>query len=65
MPSTRPQQIVLTPAPKAVFLRANARVVEMTPPEALAVARELLRCVRIALDAEDGQALMGMFNLAL
>lgn len=57
-----PQSIILTPAPNAVFLRSGAKVVELTPGEALQVARELLDCVRVSLGAEDGQALLGMFG---
>ncbi len=58
----KPQRVILTPAPGAVFLRAGGMAVEMEPGEALRVAREILKCVGIALAVQDGAAVLGMMG---
>ena len=58
----KPQRVVLTPAPGAVFLRTSAAAVEMTPGEALRFCEEIRSCVQVALAAEDGSALRRMIG---
>ena len=58
----KPQRVVLTPAPGAVFLRTNAAMVEMTPGEALRFCEEIRSCIQVALAAQDGSALRQMIG---
>ncbi len=56
------QKIILTPAPGAVFLRIKENAIEMVPGEALRLRAELDRCIRIALAASDGSALLASLS---
>ena len=58
----KPQRVVLTPAPGAVFLRTSATSVEMTPGEALRFCEEIRSCIQVALAAQDGSALRQMIG---